>query len=270
VELAVRLETAFRVTFDEARLTCDATVADLAATLELGSAPTPATRARTWPLSAPARLARGVLFSLFTTVVLRLLLGVRVRAARRLESVARRPVIYVANHQSHLDTPSILRALPVRDRSRVAVAAAHDHFFAGKRLRGFVGRLLLNMFPFVRQGGFRANLARVGRCLDAGYSVLVFPEGTRSRDGSMGRFKPGIGQIVREMGVPVVPLRVAGAHELLPPRGRIPRRGEVRVAVGPEIAFNGESPREIAGILEDEVRRMGAGSAAVAENGGQS
>jgi long-chain acyl-CoA synthetase len=272
VELAVALETAFRVTVDETRLTGGATIADVVEMLDGKSAPQPACGARAWPLRGPARLARGLLLPLFQALVLRLLLGVKIRATSKPTVAKGRPVIYVANHQSHLDTPAILAALPAALRKRVAVAAANDHFFAGHRLRGFFGQLLFNMFPFHRTGSFRTNLASVGRCLDAGFSVLVFPEGTRSRDGSIGPFKPGIGQIVCEMGVPVVPLHISGAHELLPPDRSLPRRGSVRISVGQQLELDREPAPAITAALEQAVRRFAETSSAAqtaAEGGPQ-
>jgi len=258
VELAVSLEAAYGTQIDEGRLAACATVAEVADLLERRESAAPLEGARDWPRSLSARIARAVLLPLFQLLVLRLVLGLRVQVDRRSRARSRRPVIYVANHQSHLDTPTVLGAIARTRGGRVAVAAAHDHFFANRRLVGFLGQLVLGMFPFHREGGFRANLKSIGRCLDAGWSVLIFPEGTRSRSGAMARFKPGIGRIVREMGVPVVPLRIDGAHELLPAGRTLPRRGTVCVTVGDELEIAGQEPEEITSTLERAVARMGA------------
>jgi len=104
------------------------------------------------------------------------------------------PYIFAANHASHLDTPSLLKALPLRLRLQVQVAAAADYFFT-KRWKGVLTGILLNAFPFERRGPDRAaGLAQAEKVLSKGYSLLIFPEGTRSRDGQLQPFKWGVGK----------------------------------------------------------------------------
>ena len=98
--------------------------------------------------------------------------------------------MFVANHESHADTAVVLAALPREVRSRSAPAAAEDYFFSS-RVRGVMAALAMGAFPFPRHGS--AGLERAERLLAEGWNVLLFPEGTRSRDGRMGRFRPGAG-----------------------------------------------------------------------------
>jgi 1-acyl-sn-glycerol-3-phosphate acyltransferase len=141
------------------------------------------------------------------------------------------PTLLVANHASHLDAPLVLAALPGDVRTRLAVAAAEDRFFRSPLL-GLAVSLGLGAFPFPRGRGCAAGLLRARGRLEAGWHVLLFPEGTRSRDGRPGPFRPGAAHLARTAGVPVLPIGIAGAHRLLPPGAALPRRGPVRVRFG--------------------------------------
>lgn len=165
------------------------------------------------------------------------------------------PVLLVANHASHADTVSILRALPPGLRRRTAVAAASDYFYSG-RLRGALASLVLNSFAFSRAGRVRASLERCGLLCDDGWSVLIYPEGTRSPDGRLLPFRTGIGLLAPGLGVPVVPISVAGGHNVLPKGARRPRRAAVTVCFGPALRIPPDMPPEtVARLLHDAVAR---------------
>src|SRR5262249_35146638 len=130
-------------------------------------------------LALPCRLLRALALG----PALRLIASpLTVEGAERLP--ARGPLLLVANHASHLDAPVVLAALPARLRDRTLVAAAEDYFFRD-RLRGSAATLF-GAFALARRGPaarLRRGLAGVAARLAAGWSVLLFPEGTRSRDG---------------------------------------------------------------------------------------
>lgn len=139
------------------------------------------------------------------------------------------PLIFVANHASHLDAPAVVAALPRSARRRLAIAAAEDYFYR----RRVVGRLVslgVGAFPFPRRG--RLGLDRAEALVASGWSVLLFPEGTRSVDGSQQVFKQGVGHLLLTTGVPVVPVALVGTHAAWPKGQRMPRRGSVCVAFG--------------------------------------
>ena len=137
--------------------------------------------------------------------------------------------VVVANHSSHADAPALLAALPAR--AHPAVAAAADYWFApGSRAR--VCRVLVGGFAVRRGGGGSGDLASAGSLLRAGRAVVVFPEGTRSRDGALGEFHSGALRLAAAAGVPVVPVGLAGTRELLPVHGGRPRRAPVEVRIG--------------------------------------
>ncbi|GAA0915580.1 hypothetical protein GCM10009560_10070 [Nonomuraea longicatena] len=135
------------------------------------------------------------------------------------------PCVLVANHSSHADTAALLAALPARLRPRVAAAA--DYWFAGP-LRSFVCRTLVSGFPVRRGGGGSADLAAAVRLLEQGRVLVVYPEGTRSRDGRVAEFRTGAARLAEAADVPIVPVLLRGTGQVLPVHGRL-RRARVRV-----------------------------------------
>jgi 1-acyl-sn-glycerol-3-phosphate acyltransferase len=135
------------------------------------------------------------------------------------------PVVFVANHSSHLDTPTILRSLPRKWRSRTAVAAAADYFY-NKRWKANGVALLFNTVPLGRKGGGLRNGAtdHVDRLIDEGWNLVMFPEGTRSRDGEIGKVHSGAAVIAAQHDVDIVPIYISGTHEAMPPGQNWPRR----------------------------------------------
>jgi 1-acyl-sn-glycerol-3-phosphate acyltransferase len=166
------------------------------------------------------------------------------------------PVVFVANHTSHLDTPLILCSLPDRWRRRTAVAAAADYFF-DTWWRATGSALVFNTFPIERRGG--ALSATPGDLLRDGWSVVIFPEGTRSPDGWPRRFKVGAAYVAAETGVPVVPVAIRGSYAAMP-RGRnwpVPGRPPVTVRFGPPVRPEpGTGARELAPLIEQAVARL--------------
>ena len=166
------------------------------------------------------------------------------------------PVIFVANHASHLDTPLVLLSLPDRWRRRTAVAAAADYFF-DTWWRAVGSSVLFNTFPIERRGGTMS--ATPGDVLDEGWSLLIFPEGTRSKDGWMGRFHMGAAYLAHEHDVPVVPVAHRGTFAAMP-RGRgWPGRGRRQLTIRfgePLRAAPGESVRDFAPRIKDAVAQL--------------
>jgi len=203
------------------------------------------------------------------------LMKIRFENGERLEGL-RGPVIFAANHSSHFDALAVLRALPRRWRRRVAPSMSQDFFGAwfGTRkaswrdklrdVAGFFGALaLFNAYPLPqRLSGTRRALRYTAELIDDGWCPLVFPEGTRSADGRMLPFRPGIGLMAQSLDVRVVPLHIAGTREIYPPDEPIPvRRGSVRVAAGAPLDLaDAPSYEEAAKSVEQAVAQLGAGT----------
>jgi 1-acyl-sn-glycerol-3-phosphate acyltransferase len=170
-----------------------------------------------WTRTRPARLIRGaILRGVFGRIIDRYALQ-RVDGA---EHVARLqgPAIFVANHCSHIDTPVLLRSLPARRRRRTVVAAAADYFYTRRWLAAAVS-LAFGTVPLERRRGGGAMPADgpIEQLLGAGWSVVVFAEGTRSRDGRVGVLHSGAAVLAARHRVPIVPVHISGTHDAMPP-----------------------------------------------------
>jgi 1-acyl-sn-glycerol-3-phosphate acyltransferase len=141
----------------------------------------------------------------------------------------RGPVVFVANHSSHLDTPLILGSLPPRFADRVAVGAAADYFF-DTRWRAVTTALLFNAFPVERYGSRRLR-SLASDLIDDGWSLLIYPEGTRSEDGWMNPFRIGAAYLCVTKGIPVVPIALCGSYAAMPRGRNWPKPGRPRITI---------------------------------------
>lgn len=184
------------------------------------------------------------------------LCDVHVHHAERLEGV-RPPLIVVANHASHLDTPLILGALPSKISRYLAAGAAQDYFFQNK-LKAMGTSLFFNAFPVDRQRtGKRRGVS--GDLLEAGVPLLIFPEGTRSKTGAMRSFKPGVARLSISRRVPVLPIALVGAGAAMPKDSRWPIKGRpsIHVVLGtPMLPLPDERANDFSTRLQDCVESM--------------
>lgn len=231
VELALLLEQQFGVIIDDGDFAGLEKVGQLVALVEQGGAAAPGLQSPAWSLTP---IVQGVRALLQLAVVFPAHRAVArpfvVEGAARLADIDL-PALFIANHGSHVDTVSIIRALPVPVRRRLAVAAATDYFYRIPTV-GFLTTLLLNTFPFSRQGAVRASLEHCGSLVDKGWSILIYPEGTRSASGELLPFKSGIGLLASGLNVAVVPIAVLGSREVLPKGKSLPRPGPIQVKIG--------------------------------------
>ncbi len=167
------------------------------------------------------------------------------------------PAVFIANHTSHFDAYVVRSVLPTRVRSRTAIAAAADRWYAGKKLRATWLSLNLNLYP-IQRGGGRAALSHSERLLERGWSLIIFPEGTRAKKGHMEAFKQGVAILALGHNVPVVPIHLSGVTNILPPRARRLRPAPVKVRVGAPLAFQpGTSLQEATALLQEAVQGLG-------------
>jgi 1-acyl-sn-glycerol-3-phosphate acyltransferase len=169
------------------------------------------------------------------------------------------PVVFVANHSSHLDTPLILGSLPRPLGERVAVGAAADYFFDA-RVRAVVTALVFNAVPVERHRSRRLR-SLAPMLLARGWSLLLFPEGTRSEDGWMSPLRLGAAHLCVTQGVPMVPIGLRGTYAAMP-RGRnwpIPGRARVVVRYGtPLHPQAGEGARAFNARMADSIAQLWA------------
>jgi long-chain acyl-CoA synthetase len=182
------------------------------------------------------------------------------------------PVIFASNHQSYMDTPVIMAALPRRWRYRLAPAMSKEffaaHFFPeghGLMLRFatstayYLAALVFNAFPLPqREAGARQTLRYMGELVEDGFSVsvLIFPEGHHTDTGEIDRFRPGIGMIASRLDVPVVPVRLEGVDRVLHRTWHMARPGHVHVTFGAPMRLLGADYQALAKQVEDAVRAL--------------
>jgi 1-acyl-sn-glycerol-3-phosphate acyltransferase len=196
-----------------------------------------------WARCRLARMAREAILQFGLGPLMRLYTRARFSGRERFTALPP-PVILVANHSSHLDTPMIMRALPFAWRQRTAVAAAADYFYK-KRVVANLVALTFNTVPIARggSGGATGSFDHVDRLIDERWNLLMFPEGTRSRAGELGKLRSGAAVIAQQHDIPIVPIRVEGTHDAMPPgrnwpkrvHGFLSRRHTVEVHFGPPI-----------------------------------
>jgi len=147
------------------------------------------------------------------------------------------PFVMVANHCSHLDALALAGALRGPAARRAHALAAGDTFFSSTPAAMFAA-YAVNALPVWRKRTRQKDLDTLrARLLEDSLVYILFPEGTRSRDGRMGPFLPGLGAFVAGTGVPVVPCRLEGCFDAWPPQRRVPRPGKLRLVIGTSLAF---------------------------------
>jgi 1-acyl-sn-glycerol-3-phosphate acyltransferase len=195
------------------------------------------------------------------------------RAYNRFEVVGREnlPVgesfVMVCNHSSHLDAVCLLSSLPLRSVHRVFPVAAADYFFSTP-LRSMLSVVAVNGLPFDREHG-AASLEMCREILSGPDNVLImFPEGTRSCSGALGRFRSGVARLVAGTGTPVVPCYLSGAYDAWPKGRAVPRPRPVRLYIGRRRVFPDVSAadREAIASVAARLREDVAALACVAES----
>jgi long-chain acyl-CoA synthetase len=208
-----------------------------------------------WALSAWARAFRGAGRWIFITRhVRRFCRPLNIDGLENFERL-HGPALIIANHTSHFDTAIALGILPPRIFDHTAVVAAADRFYT-QRLKAAWYSLRYNAFPITRGGG-RAALSYSEELLQNGWSLLIFPEGTRSKTGDLLPFHPGPAILALTAKVPVIPIYMDGASNILPPKTRRSRPAAVKVRIGEPIEFPaGTSIPDATRQMEEAVRTL--------------
>lgn len=209
-----------------------------------------------WSRRGPARMTR----ALIVEGVLRPSVAVLARPSRsggeRLADIDG-PAIFVANHHSHVDTPLLITSIPEPWRHRIVVAAAADYFFP-TRIKGTAAALTLGAIPIERSkvGRRSANLA--ADLVGDDWSLLIYPEGGRSKDGWGQPFRGGAAYLAIRCGVPVVPIYLAGTGRILRKGRTLPTPSDTTVIIGsPIYPVPDETSRSLAERIEASVRALG-------------
>jgi long-chain acyl-CoA synthetase len=202
-----------------------------------------------WPWSAWQQAIRAVFIETIMRPVCWLLAAPRVDRRLSRTDAPTKPVLVVSNHHSSYDAGLIIYALPSPLRRHIAVTMSGEFLLNFRRGRGLGGRFvnalapagwflmtaLFNVFPLPQKSSFRKSFAHAASAMDHGYSVLVFPEGERSPDGTMAQFKAGAGLLWTRLGCDALPVYLEGLGEIKLGRSRWFRSGKLTVHVGKPI-----------------------------------
>jgi long-chain acyl-CoA synthetase len=265
VELMMDLEQRLDASIDEAAFASVRTIADLARPM----APAEETPLPTYNRTRVARMIRRIALPGVLLPLTRIFAHIKVSGAGNLERL-RGPVIFAANHQSHMDVPAILASLPARWRYRIAPAMSKGFFDAhfhperhGWRRRWInslqyrLATLMFNAFPIPQtEAGTRQSIRYMGELADEGWSILIFPEGDRTEHGEIRRFRPGVGMMASHLRLPVVPVRLKGLERVLHRSAKWAHPGPVEVKFGEPMLLQGESHAALAQQVEDAVRGL--------------
>ena len=273
VELMVAMEDAFQTRIDERAFSDARDLGQLRTLVTQAShadvAPAEPVEFPAWNRSWIARAIRRVSLPTWILPLARIFAWLRIEGLEHLRDLDG-PVIFASNHQSFMDGPVIMAALPSRWRYTVAPAMAKEmfaaHFFPAQHgrvawltnsLNYGLAVLFFNAFPLPqREAGARQTLRYIGELLGAGTSVLIFPEGRRSETGAIDTFRPGIGMIASRLRVTVVPVRLDGLQHVLRVGWRMARVGRVRVAFGAPVRLTGDDYGALARQVEAAVRAL--------------
>jgi 1-acyl-sn-glycerol-3-phosphate acyltransferase len=174
----------------------------------------------------------------------------------RLEGLGDTPVIFAANHHSHLDSPVLLTSIPEPWRHKAFVGAAADYFFR-TRVTAVASALTINAIPIERTRVTRRSAEQAGRLIGEGWSMIIFPEGGRSVDEWGRRFRGGAAYLSSRTGAPVVPVHLEGTSRLLRRGAKVPRPSPVRITFGKPVRPEpGESANRMAERIEQAVAEL--------------
>ena len=234
VELLSAIEAELGVYMDESQLDQDTTVKHLTDLVEEGSKNPPMMSFPAWGMRWWCRILRGFLQRAIIFPVVSLPYSLKITGRERLEGVTG-PVLFASNHNLGLDNPLIIKAIPLNLRRRMAIAGA-AHLWKNP-VYWIMNPLLGNGFPLAKEGAVRPSLENMGKIIDSGWSVLIYPEGELTLGGPIKPFMSGAGLVAVEGQLPVVPLRLH-IHKLgYPTRFPILRRGNVEIRVGEPLSL---------------------------------
>ncbi len=270
VELLSAVEDRYQVDLSETRFSSARTLGDLENILR--GQPTPRTPHHYpgWTLHWPATWLRLAAHYLLMRPAILLLGWPRIEGREHIQGV-RGPLLVISNHVADVDPGFILTALPGRFRNKVATATGGEALEALRsppasrgmlgqvydRLQWYLGVCLLNLFPLPRDAGFRQSFEYAGNAVDRGYSILVFPEGHHTKDGKLLPFRSGVGLLAKNLGVPVLPMRILGLFEVKQSGRRFAPPWRIRVRIGQPLTFRPEAnPAEIAAQLQGAVESL--------------
>ncbi|WP_243375328.1 AMP-binding protein [Geotalea sp. SG265] len=264
LELVNYLEQEFRLDLEDSVIGPETRVQELRRIIEKREKIAGKNHFRFWTNSNLVRALRMVWDAAFTYPLFRSMATIEARGREKLAEIEG-PVFFVSNHLSYIDQPAVMFALPREIRYNTATAAWEEFFFQNyrnalqwlwKRLTYEYATFFHNVFPLPQSSGFRKSFRFMGKLVDSGHNILIFPEGERSIDGRLLPFQRGLGIMVKELDIPVVPVKIEGIEKVLPRGANWPKRGRVTVTFGSPLYLSREEPDTIVEMARGAVERL--------------
>lgn len=258
LELISALEKEFDVELDEASLDQHVKVSDLENLMGKKIYRVKFNRLQLNPIVDFIRYwSNTIFFTPFATIFSR----PEYRGSHNVENI-KEPVILVANHQSNFDVPLLLRKIKVK----TAPASESKYVFGigtkgktrlyRKFVKGLFTRVFYNAYPFGESIGTDLSMEFTGEMLDRGNSIIIFPEGQRTKKGEIIKFKRGVGFLAVNMRAPIVPIKIEGAHKVLPAHKIIPKFGKCRITYGKPLRVEDLSYARATKLIEEKVKEL--------------
>ncbi|HEX9259184.1 MAG TPA: lysophospholipid acyltransferase family protein [Acidimicrobiales bacterium] len=213
-----------------------------------------------WARKPPARYARAAIIEGPLRLAIRGVAAPEIVGTDRLADLLAAeepgPVIFAANHQSHLDAPLMLTSVPMPWRHKVVVGAAADYFF-GTRVTSVASALALNAIPIDRSKVNRRSADLATSLIEDGWSLLIFPEGGRSPDGWGQPFRGGAAFLSVRTGVPVIPVHIDGAGSIWGKGAKRIKPGTTKITFGAPLLPGEDDARRFGDRIEHAVAVLG-------------
>ena len=254
VEMLSAIEADLGVYLDESQIGPETTVRQVQAILDEGTNNPPVTEFPDWGMDWWCRMVRGFIQRAIMFPALKLPYGLKVTGRENLQYIDG-PVLFASNHSLGLDNPLIIEAIPPQLRRRLAIAGAAKLW--RNPVFWVLNPLLGNGFPLAQDGPIRPSLENMGKIIDNGWSVLIYPEGQLTIGGPIKSFMNGTGLVAVEGRLPVVPLRLHINRLGSPTRFPIFKRGSVEIRIGQPLRFlPGTDYQDATSEIEAAVRSL--------------
>lgn len=184
----------------------------------------------------------------------------KLKVSGKIPDLEGKSYIIVSNHSSHLDTPLIFSCFSLKYVNRIRALAAKDYFFSNPMIR-ILTHILCNLIPISRKSADFTSISICNKMLEKGNSIIIYPEGTRTRNGIMGDFKPGVGVLLRKRYPSVLPVYIEGTYKAMNYKMKYPHQKLVKITFGIPVFFNRElinkmSNKKIAERIQREVVKL--------------
>jgi len=270
IELSSAIEGKYNIEIDDAVIAGETTVGELGKLIFSPPRESKKIPFYSFPYWRIVRIIRTA-FQYFLYPFISMLYILKVYGKENLKNL-KGPVVFAANHTSNLDIFVILYSMPLKFRYRVTTLMSIEHHFQNffykkglmiRRMLEAIGfyllvNLAINTCPLSRIHGFKQVLENTGKLIDRGWSILIFPEGGVTLDGSIKKFESGIGIMAIDMKVPVIPIKIEGLYNILRngilPWRHIPKWPRVTLTFGKPIVFKDKSYTDVSKELEDIIR----------------